>query len=60
MTLGDIFVAMTFFKLSHNPHYENSNILQAVVSKYPKVEEYVALMLEDFKEWRETALKSGK
>ena len=51
MTLADISAAHVMWKVSHNELFEHSLILQAIVSKYPKVVAFQAHMRTIFKEF---------
>ena len=55
MTIADIAVGSLMFRLVHNDSYENCHIMQAVVSKYPKVCAWVDVLKVDFEE----VLKNG-
>ena len=54
MTIADFSLMMPFMRTSHNDMYENSDILAAVVAKYPKAQKWVGMMCsEHFKEFIE-------
>ena len=48
MTLADIIVGSYFLKLCYNDMYDNQHICQAVLSKFPKVNEWAERIGSDF------------
>ena len=51
MTLADIVIGSTFFKLAYNEGYDNQHIMQAVMAKYKRLSAWAERMYDDFKEF---------
>jgi len=48
MTLADIYLAGLFFAFPYDETEEHCHIMQSVVEKFPKVQQYVQTLLNEF------------
>mmetsp|Transcript_24742 Transcript_24742/g.38524 ORF Transcript_24742/g.38524 Transcript_24742/m.38524 type:complete len:130 (-) Transcript_24742:27-416(-) len=60
MTLADLCFASFLLRLPYNDEYPNCHILQAIVQKFPRTRDYCESLVEEFKQWKESALKSER
>ena len=51
ITIADFSTMSPFVRTSHNDVYENSDILQAVIAKYPKAQSWINHMVELCKDY---------
>ena len=54
MTAGDLFAASIIMRVAHNDEYEYCHILQAVISKQPKVQSWLSAVMANLGDWMNT------